>query len=330
MPEFEPSDHFDGRRFFNPGVDTDRSLGQVARWLAGRRRPAWPTQSDLCQEPVRLAGLERREGIVLTYIGQATFLIQMDGVNILTDPIFSDRASPVSWAGPRRVRPPAVPLEALPPIHLVLLSHNHYDHMDLPSLKAIEARWAPPIVTGLGNAAYLAARGLSAAIDRDWWQDWTGPGGLKITFVPAQHWSKRLSVARRAALWGGHVVEGPSGRVYFAGDTGYPAQFADIGRRLGPPDLALLPIGAYEPRWFMGPQHMNPEEAVRAHRDLGARFSIAMHFATFPLADEAIGAPAEDLAAAKHLHGIAPARFPLPDFGRPLIWRTGLPDRLDF
>lgn len=325
----DPSDHFDGRRFFNPGVDTDRSLGQVLRWLLGRRRSAWPACRDDPVDPARLAELGADGGIALTYIGQATFLIQMDGLNILTDPMFSDRASPVGWAGPRRVRPPAVPLDRLPPIHLVLLSHNHYDHLDLPSLKVIARRWAPPIVTGLGNAAYLRAHGVGGAVDCDWWQTFSLAGGVRVTFVPAQHWSKRVTLARRSTLWGGHLVEGLAGRVYFAGDTGYPAQFGEIRRRLGSPDLALLPIGAYEPRWFMGPQHMNPEDAVRAHGDLGARLSVAMHFATFPLTDEGIDAPAADLALAMARFGLPDGCFHLPAFGRPLIWRSERPDHLE-
>lgn len=316
------SDHFDGKRFFNPRIDTDRSLGELLRWQRSRHPEPWPEQATRPALRTRPPAPLIDDGrIISTYIGQATFLIQCAGVNILTDPIFSLRASPLSWLGPKRVREPGIAFDHLPPIHLVLLSHNHYDHMDLRSLRRLHARWAPKIVTGLGNGAYLATKGITGAIELDWWQDCEVLPELRVTFVPSQHWSKRGLFDRRTMLWGGHMVETAAGRLYFAGDTGYPAHFSDIRRRLREPHVALLPIGAYEPRWFMGPQHMNPDDAVRAHLDLGAHLSIAMHFATFPLADEGPDEPIRELVRVRALHGVPADRFRIPEFGLPLAWR---------
>src|SRR5918911_4949434 len=300
------SDHFDGRRFFNPGVRIDRSLADLLRWWAEPKSP-WPARRENRRHapPPRVA--EPGEPVA-TFIGQATFLLQLDGVNILTDPVFSERASPLRFAGPKRVRDPGVAFDDLPPIHVVLLSHNHYDHMDLPSLRRLARRFDPLVLTGLGNARYLARRGVANVVDLDWWEAIRFGAGPGFAFVPAQHWSKRSLFDQRRTLWGGFAIEG-SARVYFAGDTGYPAQFRAIRARLGAPDLALLPIGAYEPRWFMGLQHMNPDEAVRAHLDLGARVSLAMHFGTFRLTKEAIDAPLEALAQARLTHGVPPDAF---------------------
>lgn len=318
-----PSDHYDGRKFFNPRIDTDKSLRDLRRWRQSRRPGAWPSRlrNPIFPPPPEVA----RDEISLTFIGHATFLLRFDGMNLLTDPIFSERASPVSWSGPKRVRAPGVAFDNLPEIHFVLISHNHYDHMDLPSLRRLRDRWNPKIVTGLENGRYLARKGLGNCLELDWWEGCEPRPGMRITYVPAQHWSKRGLFDRRRMLWGGHVIDAPAGRVYFAGDTGYPGDFAAIRRRLGPPDIALLPIGAYEPRWFMGPQHMNPDEAVRAHLELEAALSLAMHFATFPLADEAMEAPLAALATARRRHGVPPQDFRVAGFGESVLWRKPRP-----
>jgi L-ascorbate metabolism protein UlaG (beta-lactamase superfamily) len=307
------SDHCDSKRFFMPGGAPNRTFGDFLRWRFSRTAAPWPRRI-VDEAPPPLPPLGPGE-VAATYIGHATLLLRFPGRTVLTDPVFSERASPVGWLGPRRVRAPAIALDDLPSIDVVLLSHNHYDHMDLPSLRRIRDRWNPPIVTGIGNGAYLAARGIGNVIELDWWERTEPCPGLAIVYVPAQHWSRRRPWDTNRMLWGGHVVEAGGARAYFAGDTGYPGRFAEIARRLGPPDLALLPIGAYEPRWFMAQQHMNPDDAVRAHLDLGAKLSIAIHFGTFPLTDEAIDAPAAALAAALETHRVPASSFRVPAFG---------------
>ena len=314
------ADHFDGERFFNPWANTDRSFREFLRWSLSGARVKWPERVENGTYPLPPEQAEPGE-VAVTYVGQATFLVQVPGCNILTDPIFSERASPVSWAGPKRARAPGIAMEALPPIALVLLSHNHYDHMDLPTLRTLQKRWSPKIVTGLGNGDYLRGKGIGNTVDLDWWQSVEAQPGIKVTYVPAQHWSSRSIRDRRKTLWGGHVVQTAAGMVYFAGDSGYGPHFAEIRRRLGAPAVALLPIGAYEPRWFMAAQHMNPADAVQAHIDLAPSLSVAMHFGTFQLTDEGIDAPLEALEAARRERGIPEQAFRAPGFGETLRWR---------
>ncbi|NUB23026.1 MBL fold metallo-hydrolase, partial [Azospirillum formosense] len=263
-----------------------------------------------------------RGEVAVTFIGQATFLIQIGGAAFLTDPVYSDHAGPFGRLGPKRVRPPAVRMEDLPAIDAVLLSHNHYDHLDAPTLRHLaRRRGVPQVMTGLGNGPMMRRAGFDAVHELDWWDSLPGPHGTRITFVPAQHWSSRTPFDRRRTLWGGFVVETPDAAVYFAGDSGYCPHFKEIGRRFGAIDVALLPIGAYEPRWFMAAQHMNPADAVRAHRDLGARHSVAMHFGTFQLTAEGIDAPIRALHHALAEQSVDAGRFAIPGFGEPLRFR---------
>lgn len=245
-------------------------------------------------------------------VGHATLLIQIDGLNILTDPVWSDRASPVSFAGPRRVTPPGIRSDDLPPIDVILLSHNHYDHLDMAALRALHARHRPLIVTPLGNDAILHG-GISDARVRagDWGDTIEIAPRATAHVVPALHWSSRGPRDRRMALWGGFVVEAAGKLVYFAGDTGYGTGniFRTIGERFGAIDLAILPIGAYDPRWFMAAQHCDPEEAVRIFEDVGAKAAVGMHWGTFKLTDEARDEPASRLTAELVRRGIDPARF---------------------
>jgi L-ascorbate metabolism protein UlaG (beta-lactamase superfamily) len=310
-----PSAPFANGRFRN-AHGTATGPGDVLRWALTRRRAQWPARvaNHSYPPPARVPA----ENIAATFIGHATFLLQVGGVTFLTDPIWSERASPVGFAGPRRVRAPGHALAALPRVDVLLVSHNHYDHLDLPTLRDVQARWAPRAVTGLGNARHLADAGIGAATELDWWQS-LAIDDATVTYVPAQHFSARTPFDRNRALWGGFVIAAGGHTVYVAGDTGYSPHFQEIRARFPRIDLALLPIGAYEPRWFMAVHHMNPEEAVRAHRDLGAAVSIGKHFGTFQLTDEAIDAPLAALAAARAQHGVSEAAFRTLDVGETAV-----------
>ncbi|HEY6452833.1 MAG TPA: MBL fold metallo-hydrolase, partial [Steroidobacteraceae bacterium] len=247
------SDHFDGRCFFNPGAPAGRSFVDLLRWQLTRRAVAWPGWRDNSRVPLVRAAQPAGE-ISLTFINHVTFLIQLPGLNVLTDPVYSERASPVQWAGPRRVHAPGLAFEALPPIDLVFVSHNHFDHMDVATLKRLAAAHAPLFLTGLGNGTFLQQQGITPVVELDWWEQ-TTLRGTRLIFTPAQHWSTRGRGPRNHTLWGGLWMASAQQRVYFAGDTGYSPWFAELRRRYGAPELALLPIGAFEPRWFMREQH---------------------------------------------------------------------------
>ena len=310
---FPRSDHCDGQRFFNLGAGAPtRGLLPVLRWQLQGQRAKWPLQVPNAAYPPPDASVAPGE-VALSFVNHSTFLIRFAEGVVLTDPIFSQRCSPLSWAGPQRVRPPGIALADLPRPDVVLLSHNHYDHMDLPSLRELQRRFAPHFVTMLGNARVLAGLGITAT-ELDWWQD-VEVGALRFTATPARHFSARTPFDRNRALWGGFMVGGAAGQVLFAADSGMGGHWQAIRDRLGAPDLALLPIGAYEPRWFMAPVHMNPAEAVQAHLDLGARRSVGMHFGTFQLTDEAMDAPLEALAVARTAAGVEPDAFVTHGFG---------------
>jgi L-ascorbate metabolism protein UlaG (beta-lactamase superfamily) len=306
------TDHFDGTRFFNPHAPLGRTMEEVRRWRRERRKEPWPERVE--DPPLPPPGRAAHDQISATFIGHSTFVVQIGGVRVLTDPIWSERCSPVRFAGPRRVRAPGQSLDALPGVDLILVSHNHYDHMDLPTLRQVRTRWAPRVATGLGNARHLAKANLRSAVELDWWQS-IELAGARVTYVPAQHFSSRGLHDRDRCLWGGFVVEAAGACVYFAGDSGYSPHFAEIGHRFPRIDLALLPIGAYEPRWFMRQNHVDPSEAVRAHLDLRPRRSLGMHFGTFQLTDEAIDAPVLALQEARARAGVADSDFDVLAFG---------------
>ena len=312
------SDHFNGKTFFNPGSPSERGLLDVLRWQLTSRRPRWPRWVEVAPQTPPPA--PRDEAIAVTWINHATFLLQTAQQCLLTDPIFSERCSPVRWAGPRRVHAPGVAFAALPKIDVVLLSHDHYDHCDGPTLRRLAREHQPLFIAPLGHHTLLARAGAARIVELDWWQAHSPAADFTVTLTPARHWSRRLPGGTNRRLWGGFFLHTAQRRVWFAGDSGYDgALFREIGQRCGAPDLALLPIGAYEPRWFMQPAHMNPEEAVRAHRDSGARQSLAMHWGAFQLTDEGRDAPVQALELARRAAGVSAGEFSAPDPGASVI-----------
>jgi L-ascorbate metabolism protein UlaG (beta-lactamase superfamily) len=316
------SDHFDGRQFFNPGASAGRSLAAFLGWQITRRTRSWPQWRDF-PPSTGLPALGAGE-FAVTFINHVTFLIQLGGLNVLTDPVFSERASPLQWAGPRRVHAPGLAFDRLPPIDLVFVSHNHYDHMDVATLRRLAAAHAPLFLTGLGNGAFLRELGITPVVELDWWEQ-TSLRGVQLRFTPAQHWSTRGRGGRNRTLWGGLWLASAEHQLYFAGDSGYSPWFAQLRQRYGAPEMALLPIGAYAPRWFMRDQHMNPDDAVRAHLDLGAAVSVAMHFGCFRLTDEGIDDPVRELERACAAHGVEPQSFHVPRPGETMLWRAPVP-----
>jgi L-ascorbate metabolism protein UlaG (beta-lactamase superfamily) len=288
-----PSDHCDGRKFHNH-VRQPPQAREVVRWLLTRRAGAWPTFQDLPHGPPPPERVGQGE-LRVTLVNHATVLVQMDGLNFLTDPVWSERVSPVSFAGPRRRHPPGLRLQDLPPIDAVLVSHNHYDHLDIPTLRKLQAQHHPHVVAPLGHRNLLRRHRIGRVTELDWWHGCSLTPEVRVTCVPAQHFSNRGLLDRDQALWAGFVIEGPSGRVFFAGDTGFSPHFAEIRERLGPMRLALLPIGAYRPRHVLRHVHMDPAEAVDAHRALQASTSLAIHYGTFGLADDGQDEPLQEL-----------------------------------
>jgi L-ascorbate metabolism protein UlaG (beta-lactamase superfamily) len=310
--------HYDGERFFNPGPAPEAgSHGGPTRFLnrmlGGDDRAVWPAQVPVRQTrpPPRVAG----DGMLVTWVGHATVLVQAAGLNILTDPIWSERPSPISFVGPRRARAPGIAFRHLPKIDLVLISHNHYDHMDLPTLKRLWQRDRPLIVTSLGNDTILKKQGIDALA-----MDWGGRrriGPAEVVVERNHHWSSRWGTDRNRALWSAFTVRLPGGNLFFAGDTGWgDGRWVEEAARNGPYRLALIPIGAYEPRDFMKTNHINPEEAVRIFETLRPELALGVHWGTFQLTFEAIDDPPRRLAALKRARGIPEGRFVAAEAGQ--------------
>lgn len=306
------SGHFNGTRFFNPDGVNPLGFRALFKWRTSDRGKAWPR---LCPSPFAGARPDERvagAALRVTMIGHASLLIQTGSLNILTDPVWSERVSPLSFIGPKRHNPPGVAFGDLPPIDLVLVTHNHYDHLDLATLKALHARHRPRIVTPLGNDAIIRRAVPDARITvTDWGDETRLDNGVAIHTEPCHHWSARGSRDRRMALWAAFVIAAPHGKIYHIGDTGFHGgiNYRAAASKHGGFRLANLPIGAYEPQWFMRPQHQNPQEAVEGMRLANAAHAAGHHWGTFQLTNEWVDAPVEALQIALETAGIAPDRF---------------------
>lgn len=302
------SDHFDGQKFKNMDGIKARGLSDVLKWQLNSKKGPWETKKDI--ESKKAPGnFSDSNSVQITFVNHSTFLIQMDGFNILTDPVWSERASPFSWAGPKRKRIPGIKMKDLPKINFILLSHNHYDHLDISALQKLYEKHKAKIFCPLGVDLYLIQKGINNTQSMDWWDE-TEFDSFNIISVPAQHFSGRGMFDRDATLWSGFLIERNKHKIYFAGDSGYNQNlFKQIGDRFKEIDISFIPIGAYKPEWFMSPVHVSPNEAVKIHKDVHSKKSIGMHFGTFALADEGQKEPITDLKKAMQVHAIPESDF---------------------
>jgi len=305
------SDHFDGRIFFNPGGRAPAGFTDLMRWQLGGGRAVWPAQHPSPFPQARPETRVEGERLVVTMVGHAALLLQTAGLNILTDPVWSQRASPFSFAGPSRVSPPGIAFEDLPPIDIVLVSHNHYDHLDLETLARLKQVHDPLTIVPLGNDAIIRGNVPDMRLSAHDWGETLDVGSTVIHLEPAHHWSARGMADRRMALWAAFVIEAAGGSIYVIGDTGFHSgiNYRAAAAKFGGFRLALLPIGAYEPRWFMEPQHQNPDEAVRGMVLANAAYAAGHHWATFQLTNEPLEEPRDRLRSALDAHGVAHDRF---------------------
>jgi L-ascorbate metabolism protein UlaG (beta-lactamase superfamily) len=321
------SDHFDGKTFHNIRRRI-HGFKDLLRWACSRQPGRWPKQIEnppgIAPPEIVPADIEPADALRLTFVGHMTFLLQWQGVNILTDPIWSERASPVQFAGPQRICAPGIRFEDLPSIDMVLLTHDHYDHMDRLTIQRLWKAHRPRFYVAMGNARRLRAWGMEGIVEMDWWQESQHPSGVRISCTPAQHFSGRTPWDRDKTLWCGFALlpkdARPEGEaIYFAGDTGFGPHFMQVAARFPHPRLALLPIGAFRPEWFMGEVHCSPSDAVEAHRILQPALSVATHFGTFPLADDGFDEPISQMQSAlSDIDSDVAARFiALPEGG----WR---------
>jgi L-ascorbate metabolism protein UlaG (beta-lactamase superfamily) len=329
------TDHFNGSEFVTPNAPQQQGLVGVFKWIMNRAQGQWTAiewqrRTDTSvgpPPPMRVEG----DNLRVTFVNHATVLIQTAGLNILTDPVWSERASPFSFAGPKRVRPAGIRFDDLPPIDVVLLSHNHYDHLDVPTLKRLHTVHQPSVYVPLGVRALLEREGMDVAGELDWHESCplrpsmemvssvTPP--LILHCTPAQHFSGRGISDRNATLWCGYVLHSPTaGNIFFAGDTGYNAYFKQMRDQFGSFRLAILPIGAYRPEWFMSPVHLSPQDAVQAFQDLGSPQSMAIHYGTFPLADDGEREPVEALCECLKAASIQAERFAVLAEGEGQNW----------
>jgi N-acyl-phosphatidylethanolamine-hydrolysing phospholipase D len=321
FPDAPERTHHTQNGFRNPwfSEEDEKSFLDFLRWQWNRRiarQVVKPDRYDLKAIPREYVNPPNRMySGMLTWVGHATYLIQLENKNILTDPVWSDRVGPLGRRlGPRRYMPPGIPWEKLPPIDIVVISHNHYDHMDRATLERLAQDFDPVFFVPLENAKFLREWGIENVTELDWW-DAHEIDGIRIICTPTQHFSQRWINDRNESLWSSWLIQGESTTIYFAGDTGYFPGFKEIGERYAPIDVALMPIGAYEPRWFMRPVHVNPEEALRGFLDMNARYFAAMHWGTFDQSDELLDQPPKDLMAAVKSLEVDPARVWIFAFG---------------
>jgi L-ascorbate metabolism protein UlaG (beta-lactamase superfamily) len=305
------SDHFDGSVFFNPQGKPPARFADLMRWQLGGGRATWPAEWPSPFEPAKPEPRVEGNRLVVTMVGHATLLIQTAGLNILTDPVWSQRVSPFSFVGPSRANPPGISFEDLPPVDLVLLSHNHYDHLDVATLARLKAAHDPQIITPLGNDVIVRRSVPDIRVAAHDWGDTAICGSVPVHVEPVHHWSARGMGDRRMALWAGFVIETPGGNIYVVGDTGFHGgtNYRAAAEKHGGFRLAILPIGAYEPRWFMEAQHQNPAEAVEGMLLANASFAAGHHWGTFQLTNEPVEEPRQLLEAALDARGVARERF---------------------
>ena len=307
------SNYYNGETFHYKNQEINKSITDLLKWKFSGKQSTWPENIKVKQVKIKQERVYK--DIAITFINHSTFLIQADGINILTDPVWSERVSPFSWAGPKRSRLPGVKYKDLPPIDIVLVGHNHYDHLDIETLKLLHKDHKPKFIVGLGVDLLLKEEGIDN-VKALGWRESINISNIEYHFVECQHWSARGLFDKNVTLWGSFIIKLSNKSIYFASDTGYSEHFKEQRKIYGAMDISLLPIGAYEPRWFMKSQHMNPEEAVKSHIDLESGFTIGMHFGTFQLTDEAIDTPEKELQLALLKYNITKEKFIAPVFGQ--------------
>lgn len=332
-PHFDPTQpHHRPDGFVNNYLDNSKIGQGFMRWQWDRLTTNLPTDrpARVPRQAVDVAYLQsNRSDTTATWLGHATMLWQIGGKNILVDPMFSEHASPISFAGPPRLTPLPLRLEALPHIDAVVISHNHYDHLDRPTVLALNQQkgGAPLFIVPLGMDIWLKREGITTVHALDWWQAHVlgdaNIDGVKVSLVPAQHWSSRTLFDRSESLWGGFVVQHQGYSMYYSGDTGYSRDFADIAARFGRFDFAQIPVGCYEPRWFMGNQHVNEPEAIQIHRDVRSAFSVGVHWGTFRLCDDPVDQVLDEFPKAVAAAGLRPGEFVLPALGQTFVLKRG-------
>ena len=308
------SDHFDGKKFRNPSGRDTKGPGSGFKYMRERSPGPWKKNYVTFVREELLPERVGEQGVKITFVNHSTFLIQYAGLNILTDPIWSYRCSPFQFAGPHRMRPPGVRFEDLPPIDLVLLSHNHYDHFDTNTNKDLIKKFSPRYIVPLGMKASLTKLGATEVEELDWFDE-TKVGEMIVMPTPANHFSSRGLFDQNKTLWCGFLLSFGEHKIYFVGDTGYGPNFKEMGQKYGPIDLCLIPIGAYDPEWFMGPIHISPSQALQVHHDIQSKQSIAKHFGTFPLADDGMFVAQTVLKEAMEAENFPPDQFIIPEEG---------------